>query len=191
MRRVLEWRSPQSWRQGAQGRAWTWRGWSRGVRRRAAEIKHNQGLPLLPAQRLDEHVRRLIWACRRFSTDHALVELFHQIRRRVLSVHLHHVNGAFHVPPEHAHQRGSSRTGWAGQQQHPGIGPFGEVPSKLIQDLVTPDEEIKSFASRGFRPKGFLSTAGNPQKASCSAPTESGYMMLHRAVRLSATVRRR
>ena len=126
------------------------------------DIKHNEGLPLLPAQRLDEHVRRLIWACRRFSTDHAIVKLFHQIRRRVLSVHLHHVNGAFHVPPEHAHQRGSSRTGWAGQQQHPGIGPFGEVPSKLIQDLVTPDEEIKVVRLQRFPSEGVPVHSGKP-----------------------------
>ena len=62
------------------------------------KIKHNQGLPFLPAQRLDEHVRHLIWTRRRFSSDRAIVQLFHQIRRRMLSVHLHHVNGAFTFP---------------------------------------------------------------------------------------------
>ena len=118
------------------------------------EIKHNQGLPLLPAQRLDEHVRRLIWTRGRFSTDHAIVQLFHQIRSRVLSVHLHHVNGAFHVPLEHAHQRSSSRTGWAGQQQHPGIGPFGEVPSKFIQNIVPADKKIEVVRLQRFPPEG-------------------------------------
>ena len=111
------------------------------------EIKHNEGLPLLPAQRW--HVRRLIWACRRFSASCP--------RGVVPSNPPQGVersppprNSAFHVPDTRISE--DVRTGWAGQQQHPGIGPFGEVPSKLIQNLVTPTR-IKSFASRGFRPR--------------------------------------